>query len=821
MLCERLKIFLVFFVMVLLVLPSDSYAVCSSPAGAAGEMGFDLTGTGKMEYCNDTSWVEAGVIAPVVAIVSNMNANLVGHWRLDETSGASIADSAGSNTGTWSDNVNADVAEETATGILATALAFDGAETNIALSSPAALDNIFSGGGTITAWFMASSAGEGGYGRILEKATGANSANGYSLTYMNNTTIMFWREFSGGDAQWGNISTSWGVWHHIAIAYDDSDPNNDPAIYLDGSLVTPSDSNSTGTANTDAASNLVIGNSDAGDRAFDGSLDDVRIYDRALSVTEIAYLYASTKDLVGHWTLDETSGTSISDGSGNANTGTFSGEVAVVSVNGKIDTAIEFDAVDDEVNAGSGTTLDDVFSGGGSLSTWIYPETYGEGGSYGRIASKGAADAQDGWQFIVDGAQNEAISFHISCDGGGFVWWKTTSGTVPLNQWSHVVVTFDRDSTSNTPTFYVNGSPVSSGVVVDAGSSASCGTFFEGTDAAFDFYIGQRVDGNRTFDGYIDDVRLYDRALVASEVFTLYQQAQNYGLVGHWKLDETSGTSVADSSGNGNTGTFSGEAAVVSAAGKIDTALSFDGSDDYIGISDDETLDFGTGDFSFATWVNVPTSEDCSSAGNGETFIGQRDSSRPYTYLACHIGDQYAAFEAGDSVSTSISAIGNTPLNDGAWHHVTGVKEGHSSATIYIYVDGVLQNSTAGSFTGDFNYNVATPTSIGRFNVSPYYNVTAVIDEARMYNRALSASEIAQLSICTKPGEMGYNFGAHVLQWCDVVLDAYNAGTAGAGGVGCAAAGTKIAGVEGGYQYDTTSNKMVFCDGVSWVDIPN
>ncbi|PCJ03251.1 MAG: hypothetical protein COB14_00535 [Alphaproteobacteria bacterium] len=812
MLCERLKIFLVLFVMVLLVFPSASHAVCSSPTGVAGEMGFDLTGTGQMEYCNDTSWVEAGAIAPVVAIEPNMNAALVGHWRLDETSGSTITDSSGSgNGGTWSDNVNADVAEETVAGKLGTSIHFDGTDDYVTIADNAALSGGTNATLTWSFWFNPDSI-PAGEAQLLTKSLSSENKD-WEFAYKDGQTVRFYYENgSGNDApcRCDTISTfNTGEWNLITATYDGN--TNALKMYVNGVL----ESTFTLTYDLpDTTGSVQIGQRSyaAGVNNFDGDIDDVRIYDRVLTSTEIAYLYASTKDLVGHWTLDETSGTSVTEYSGNGNTGTFIGEAAVVSADGKIDTALTFDNSNDYVSISADATINDVFTGGGTIMAWIYPETYGEGGNYGRILAK-ASGGSDGWHMHMDGGTGEAFAFSVNCVAAGNEWWRTNTGTLQINEWSHVAVSMDTDNTANTPTMYVNGESVS------YTSTGSCTTF--SSDSAENLLIGNMDNTARTFDGQIDDARIYGGTLSASEIKAIYQQTQNYGLVGHWKLDETSGTSIADSSGNGNTGTFSGEAAVVSVAGKIDTALSFDGSDDYIGINDDDTLDFGTGDFSFAAWVNVPTSEDCSSAGDGETFIGQRDSSRPHTYLACHVSDQYATFTAKDSDDISISSIGNTPLNDGVWHHVAGVKEGHSSAIIYIYVDGVLQNSTAGSFTGDFNYNVATPTSIGRFNVSPYYNVTAVIDEARMYNRALSASEIAQLSICTKPGEMGYNFGAHVLQWCDVVLDVYNAGTAGAGGGGCAAAGTKVAGVEGGYQYDTTSNKMVFCDGASWVDIPN
>ena len=110
------KNFLLFALFVALA-PNHSYAVCSSPAGIAGEMGYSLTGGGEMEYCNDTSWTSMNA--------AGSDVTPTGYWKLDETTGASIADDVGSSTGTWTDAVNNSVAEETTAGKIGTAITFD------------------------------------------------------------------------------------------------------------------------------------------------------------------------------------------------------------------------------------------------------------------------------------------------------------------------------------------------------------------------------------------------------------------------------------------------------------------------------------------------------------------------------------------------------------------------------------------------------------------------------------------------------------------------------------------------------------------------
>lgn len=85
--------------------------------------------------------------------------------------------------------------------------------------------------------------------------------------------------------------------------------------------------------------------------------------------------------------------------------------------------------------------------------------------------------------------------------------------SIILNQWQHVVITHD-SSTTNAPIFYINGV-----YVTTSGWSAS-GTVK--SDALALMCIGNGINGDRAFDGLIDDVRVYNRALSAGEITALY-----------------------------------------------------------------------------------------------------------------------------------------------------------------------------------------------------------------------------------------------------------------------------------------------------------
>jgi len=170
-------------------------------------------------------------------------------------------------------------------GIVGQAATFDGITSGINVGSDASLDNVFASGGTISTWINPVGWGEGGFGRIVEKAANSIGGGGYGFqiagTTPANGQILFEHGFSGTVGRWrtnpGTISLN--SWQNIVVTYDNSSASNVPAIYINGiqqSLIFSS--TPVGTASSDAAQNLVIGNSsNASDRTFDGQIDELQI----------------------------------------------------------------------------------------------------------------------------------------------------------------------------------------------------------------------------------------------------------------------------------------------------------------------------------------------------------------------------------------------------------------------------------------------------------------------------------------------------------------------------------------------------------------
>ncbi len=199
-------------------------------------------------------------------------------------------------------------------------------------------------------------------------------------------------------------------------------------------------------------------------------------------------------------------------------------------------------------------------------------------------------------------------------------------------------------------------------------------------------------------------------------------------LIGWWKMDETSGTVAADSSGNGNDGTVVGGAQWVS--GYIDGALDFDGDDDYVDCGYDPIFDTA-GEMTVATWLtvrSVPTAW-ASVVAKGE-----------YSWrLSCE--NLETRFHFGITIwsAANPSIAGTTAVGLNEWHHVAGTYDG---ANINVYLDGVLDGTVA--TTSAIGKNAAN-VLIGENPEAAGRNWDGMIDDVRIYNRALSQAELGGL----------------------------------------------------------------------------
>ena len=156
--------------------------------------------------------------------------------------------------------------------------------------------------------------------------------------------------------------------------------------------------------------------------------------------------------------------------------------------------------------------------------------------------------------------------------------------------------------------------------------------------------------------------------------------------VAHYKMnDNATNTTVVDSSRD-NTGTSIRNTNTMSTSGKINTALEFNGASDYIDCGNDNSLNFGTGNFSVSAWIKTNVSVTPSYF----SIVDKWHVSENWEYfLFLDNPDDVAAFYVSDNVSFP-EVFGTTNVVDNKWHHIVGVYDGK---IISLYIDGKLDLS--------------------------------------------------------------------------------------------------------------------------------
>jgi len=203
----------------------------------------------------------------------NNSNRLVAYWKFDEGSGTSATDSRGGNTGTLTSG------PVWVSGKSGQALQFDGVDAHVSYG-PSATFNLPTTR-TVLAWVKIDSTGEN---TILDKG----SQYWMRISSSNTVRYSYWGATSGAWRTYtSTTSISPGVWQHVAVVEDHSWPM--PKIYLNGTEVTIS-GNSTREANS-GANDLYVGGYYGSSYNFNGTIDEVMIFNRALSAGEIRLLY--------------------------------------------------------------------------------------------------------------------------------------------------------------------------------------------------------------------------------------------------------------------------------------------------------------------------------------------------------------------------------------------------------------------------------------------------------------------------------------------------------------------------------------------------
>jgi hypothetical protein len=225
--------------------------------------------------------VTANDSASNVSAFIDFDNSLVSWWRMDDTNqsvgtyGAKVYDYTGRNNGTAYRN-----ASQTDAGKLGKGFSFDGAVDYINITSGQVIGNTDT---TICAWIKPIGWGGGTFGRIVD--------NEKTDFFVTSTNSRLWFESDGSTPTYSGInSISLNIWQFVCVQRNSSGSAN---FYVNG-IDSGSANQSSGTP-ASGTTDLYIGNRQAApDRSFNGTIDDVMIFNRSLSAEEIAGLYANT-----------------------------------------------------------------------------------------------------------------------------------------------------------------------------------------------------------------------------------------------------------------------------------------------------------------------------------------------------------------------------------------------------------------------------------------------------------------------------------------------------------------------------------------------
>lgn len=617
-------------------------------------------------------------------------------------------------------------------GVHGTTLVFDGVDDHLTLPD-APIVGLGGGDFTVSAWINLETY-DTNIGRpIVGGLTRGDGQNIHMLVRNQRLYMDFWNSSVGGKTV---VQT--GQWYHATFRY--TAETSELALFLNGQLDAVAVSRFA-PQQTDA---VQVGRFLYG--YWDGAIDDLRIYQRPLSNSEIAALSgaltpAHGKRITGiatetagfrddissvdvayvpmsqieaqantitHLRFEEQfsagdgDGNPLADSSGNQLHGTCSGDGCPTTTTGKGQDALQFDGVDDQVELATGDELG-FNSGDFTVAAWMRVDAFN---SFNEPLISGMTGEQNKNVHLVLRERKWLMSF----------WGNDTFGTQELEvaRWYHVA--FRYTVSTGQQAIYIDGQ-------LDNQTVNHIPPEHVGK-----VYLGGSLGGN--LDGAVDDFRVYQRALNEAEIGRLAQSADVQGrLKLHLTFDRQPSQRLADSSGNALHGTCSTNTCPVSVAGEVDRAMQFDGVDDHVVLNTGETLGLkGGDDFTVAAWLYV----DQFNGGDEPLLSGLTAESNQNVHLVLRDRKWLMAFWDNDT-------FGNQVLDANRWYHVVFRYSAENSGVQTIFVDGQIDAQTSNHVRPQHDGLIYIGRSLGGY-------LNGALDDLRIYKRALSDAEVAALS---------------------------------------------------------------------------
>ena len=471
---------------------------------------------------------------------------------------------------------------------------------------------------------------------------------------------------------------------------------------------------------------MLIGTA-GGSENFNGSIDDVRIYNRALKGSEATALYnsydtstkldAGANGLVGQWKMNG----NAKDSSPNGNNATAINAVLGADRKAKANSAYSLNGTTAYLDAGTALQLNFERTNSFSVNAWMKTTS-----SNATLFSRTSAGGINGYQFYLYQGNRLCINLFANYTANQLqVCNGTTTAALSDNTWHNVSFTYDGSSNPGNVKFYMDA-------ILLTGASSAVSTLTASITTTM-----ATVQMGGTLAGSLDDVRVYGRTLSANDIADIYNTYDvgltvsnlQSGLIADYPFNGN----AKDVTPYGNKGTVSTATLAADRLGRANSGYSFNGTSSYISVTDSPSLRAPNA-VSMSAWV-MPTSI------TGITAValkGQLGGTWDYGLTLVNGVPSYVA----NSVNINLGSA--LPLNQ--WSQVTFTIQLGGSLIMYVngQTVGTFATPTNTSCSGPCLIPSAYPLTLGSANNSFNNYFSGMIDDVRIWNRALSTEEAAR-----------------------------------------------------------------------------
>ena len=604
-------------------------------------------------------------------------------YAFDEGSGSTVSDASGNgNAGTISG------ATRTSAGKYGSALSFNGSSSRVTIPNSSSLQ--LSSGMTLEAWVNPATVSSA-WRDVIEKGN-------------DNYFLMGTTDHSSAAGGGGIIGGSYGqvfttsplaanTWSFLALTYDGATER----LYLNGTQVASLAHTGAITSSTNA---LTLGSDPFYGQYFNGLIDNIRIYNSALSAaaiqTDMTTAVSGTPDTTPPSAPGTLTATAVSSAEIDLSWGAATDNVGIANYQIWRCQGAGCSNYSQVGTTSNGTTTSFQDTGLSASTSYSYEvravDTSTNAGPYSSTAS-GTTKTVDTQPPTAPGTLTATAASSSEID----LSWGAATDDIGIG-----------------------------GYRIDRCAGVGCTDFshlvqLSGTGTT---YHDMTVSPSTSYSYQVRAIDTSSNLGPVSNVATASTPAAPSGLVAAYGFEEGSGTTVSDASGNGNTGTISG--ATWSTAGKFGDALSFNGTSSRVTIPNSSPLQLSSG-MTLEAWVDPATVSsawrDVIEKGNDEYFMMGTTDHGSAAGGGGIIGGSYGQVFTGSGLPVS------------TWSHLSITYDG---STVRLYLNGAMVDSVA--HTG----LITSSTNALTLGSDPFYGqyFNGLIDEVRIYNKALTAAQI-------------------------------------------------------------------------------